>query len=291
MNAIRNVCEYFGLGHRIAPFPIRRQARPWTRGEIPVLSGCSPKPPDFVGVGTQKSGTSWWAALIEAHPQVAPNRFERKELHYLTHFFDRPLTPEDIEAYHGAFARPEGKWCGEWTPNYLASPYTLARLNEVAPEARILVMFRDPIARFASGFNHESARRFGAIIGPSVRMQVIRKYALRKESIWNGMSASQCEVLLAHVPRERLLVLQYEQCKADPQAMLERTYRFLGVEPQYKPEGIDRSVNVQPRVTDPLTDEGRTMLKDVYAKDVARLIALFPAEIDITLWPAFAGRG
>ncbi|MCL4198489.1 MAG: sulfotransferase [Phycisphaerales bacterium] len=290
VNAVRYAFEYAGLGDRLAPFPIRRLARPWTLDDLPPRKGLTVAPPDFVGVGTQKSGTSWWAALIEAHPGVAPNLFKRKEMHYLTHFFDRPLTARDIETYHAAFARPEGRLCGEWTPNYLASPYTIRRLDQAAPDAKVLVMFRDPVARYESGFNHEYKQRFGGMIAPGVRSKVIRGYALRKESIWNGMYAAQCDTLLRIVPRERLLVLQYEQCKARPRDMIARTYRFLGLDESFVPGEIERPVNVQRQVTESISDEARNLLREIFADDAPRLAAMFPEAIDLSLWPGFENR-
>ena len=293
VNAARYALEYLGLAGRIAPFPIRRLARPWTESELPETRGLKIAPPDFVGVGTQKSGTSWWASLIEAHPRAASNVFHRKEMHFLTHFFDRPLTERDVRTYHAAFARPDGRICGEWTPNYLASPYTMVRLKQAAPDAKVLVMFRDPVARYESGYNHEYKQRYGGTVGPSVRMRVIKEYALRKESIWNGMYAAQCDVLLRTFPRSRVLVLQYEQCKRRPREMIARTYRFLGLDDGFQPEGIDRPVNVQRQVAGRITDEARSMLRETYAEDVRRLAAMFPEEIDLELWPHFAkgGRG
>lgn len=287
VNAVRYTLEYAGLGDVLAPFPIRRLARPWTIDDLPPRGGLIVAPPDFVGVGTQKSGTSWWAALIESHPGVAPNLFKRKEMHYFTHFLERPMTARDIETYHAAFARPEGRLCGEWTPNYLASPYTIRRLRQAAPEAKVLLMFRDPVARYESGFNHESKQRFGGMIAPRVRSRVIRRYALRKESIWNGMYASQCDTLLRIVPRHRLLVLQYEQCKARPREMIARTYRFLGLDDSYVPGEIERPVNVQKQVTPSITSEGQDLLREVYLDDARRLAEMFPEAIDLSLWPGF----
>ncbi|MFG0330802.1 MAG: sulfotransferase family protein [Phycisphaerales bacterium] len=284
VNLCRAGLEYAGLSYRIAPFPIRRLARPWRRDELPQAPGRRTAPPDFVGIGTQKSGTSWWASLIEEHPEVTPNLFNRKEMHYFTHFFETPMTDEAIEAYHAAFARPEGQLCGEWTPNYMASPYTMALLRRAAPDARLLVLVRDPVDRYASGFNHELKQRYGGVIGPAARLRVIKKYALRKESIWNGMYAAQMDIVLRHFPRERVLVLQYEQCRSKPEAMIRKTYAFLGIDPDFSPAGIDRAVNVQRRVTAPLADSTRRLLADVYVDDAKRLAERFPDEIDLDLW-------
>ncbi|MBL1216446.1 MAG: hypothetical protein D8M59_03025 [Planctomycetes bacterium] len=277
--------EYFGLGHRIAPFPVRRQARAWTLADLPPRDGLRIAPPDYIGVGTQKSGTSWWTGLIEQHPDVATNRFNRKEMHYLTHFLDRPLTDQDVEAYHAAFARPEGKQCGEWTPNYLAHPYALENLDRLSPAARILVMVRNPVDRFESGFNHEFKMRFGAMLAPSVRREVIKRYALRAESFWNGMYAAQLDILFALVEKARVLVLQYEACCEEPEKWIAQTYRFLGLTDSFVPAGIDRKVNRQRRIVGGLDDQARGLLATAYRADARRLSEQCPETIDLGLWP------
>jgi len=290
-NALINVArcglEYLGLGRRIAPFPVRREARPLRREEIPHDPALTIGPPDFVGVGEQKSGTSWWASLIEQHPEVVPNRLGRKEMHYLSHFLERNFGPEEIDTYHAIFARPNGKRCGEWTPNYMPNPQAIVRLKEAAPEARILVLLRNPIDRYESGFNHERKQRFGGIIGPRVRMEVVKEYALRAESIWNGMYGSQLEVVYRTFPKEQVLVLQYEACLARPEACIRRTYAFLGLDEAFRPEGADRKVNAQRRLRAALTDEARRILAEIYRPDVRRLIDLCPEAIDLSLWDEF----
>lgn len=119
-------------------------------------------------------------------------------------------------------------------------------------------------------------------------MKVIKEYALRKESLWNGMYGCQSEVMLKHIRREQLLVLQYESCREDPAHWLGQTYAFLGVDPDYRPEGVEKPVNVQRRVTQPLSGDARQMLAQVYEEDVARLKNLFPDDINLAHWPAFA---
>lgn len=288
-NTARYLLEYLGFGSRVAPFPVRRLAGPWTLADVsPRDDGFEVKAPDFVGVGTQKSGTSWWAALIEEHPGVSLNRFGRKEMHYFTHFLEQPLTDEAIHTYVAAFARSPGQLCGEWTPNYMASPYTIGLIKQAVPDAKILVMVRDPIARYESGYNHEFKRRYGGIIGPRIRMSVVKQYALRKESIWNGMYGAQLEVVLDHFPREQVLVLQYERCRDEPETEIARTYRFLGLDDSYQPNGLTRSVNLQRRVVERLSDESREKLATLYRPDVERLANLVPDSIDLERWPAFA---
>ena len=84
--------------------------RPFTRRDLaPVPHGWVTGPPDFIGVGCGKAGSSWWYELLSRHPDVVPNRLRAKELHFLCHFDYRGPSPEDIATYQAAFARPAGR--------------------------------------------------------------------------------------------------------------------------------------------------------------------------------------
>src|SRR5690606_28385229 len=48
-------------------------------------------PPDFVGIGAQRSGTTWWYDLVSSHPRVV-HRGDLKELHYFHRYSQRPFT-------------------------------------------------------------------------------------------------------------------------------------------------------------------------------------------------------
>ena len=110
-------------------------------------------PPDFVGIGAQRSGTSWWFGQISRHPAVvAPSG---KELHYFDRFWNAEFTATDGDGYRALLPRPPGKTTGEWTPRYMYDPWTLPLLQLCAPTAKILVLLRDPWDRFISGLGHE----------------------------------------------------------------------------------------------------------------------------------------
>ncbi len=285
VNCLRYTLEYLGLGNTLAPFPIRRESKPWRLDELPAApEGYEIHPPDFVGVGTQKGGTSWWMDLIEQHPAVSKNLYQRKEMHYLSHFLENSFGTDEIQTYHAVFARPAGQICGEWTPNYVACPHAIVRLKQAAPDAKIMVMLRDPIARYESGFNHETKQRFGGIIGPKVRMNVVKRFAMRSEAVWYGMYGSQMEILLSQFPKEQIHVIQYEKCRTNPEEQIQRTYSFLGIDSTFEPTGIRTKINRQKRVVDRLSKEARKVLVSLYESDVRKLTELFPDAIDPTLW-------
>jgi hypothetical protein len=239
-----------------AKFYFRLRSRP------PLLAlRRPPAPPDFVGIGAQRAGTSWWHSLIESHPDVHALGWPYKELHFFDRFATEPFTDGDVRAYHEFFRKPRGRVAGEWTPRYMFDAHTPALLHRAAPDARLLVMLRDPVARFRSGYAHGGAY---------------------DEAVRRGLYHAQLTNVLAAFPRAQLLVLQFEQCVARPAELLARTFAFLDLAP-FTPPRLAQPVNASPQPVPPLTDEERVRLTDAYAADSAALFAEFP-ELDARLW-------
>ncbi len=231
-------------------------------------------PPDFVGVGVQKAGTSWWYALILEHPQVTDREDIPKERHYLSRFCVDPLGRAEIERYHGWFPRRVGTLTGEWTPDYLSYPWVAPNLAAAAPEAKVLVLLRDPVERFRSGLTFR--RMMGA---PATSTTVA-------DAVRQGYYGRDIQRLREFVPEDRLLILQYEQVRADASNHLAATYEFLGLEPFIPPE-IGREVNVSSGEKVVLDPEARRRLAENYAEDTALLIRLVPS-LELSLWPSMA---
>ena len=121
-----------------------------------VPPGWSTGPPDFVGVGFQRCGTTRWYNLIAAHPEVA-RPVAMKELHFFDRFHSGGFTEDDLAAYREYFPRPPGQKVGEWTPLYASAPWIPPLLARSAPEARLLMILRDPVERLISGLALDAA--------------------------------------------------------------------------------------------------------------------------------------
>ena len=233
-------------------------------------------PPDFVGIGVQKAGTTWWYGHISSHPGVASRTDLHKERHFMSRFGDRPFTPADVDDYHGWFPRPAGTITGEWTPDYVYYPWLPALLDQAAPRARLLVVVRDPVERFRSGLAHQlrhGAPHTGATVAEAAHRGF---YAGLLSRWWDRFGA------------EQLLVLQYEACVREPAIQLARTYRFLGLDDAFRPPDLDRREASTARDKVDLTHDVRTRLAEIYAPDVEELARRLP-DLDLKLWPNFAG--
>ena len=233
-------------------------------------------PPDFVGIGAQRSGTTWWYDLVSSHPRVV-HRGDLKELHYFHRFSQRPFTDADVDTYHRFFPRPTGHLSGEWSPGYLSHFWVPPLLHRAAPDAKLLLLLRDPIERYRSGvaLQTETGRPSARAASAAFRI---------------GCYATQLEQLFGWFPREQVLVLQFERCVADPGPELARTFRFLGLDDDFVPDDLVQPRN-QARVTKaPLPDHTHEALVHAYAPEVAALPGLV-ADLDVALWRNFAHLG
>jgi hypothetical protein len=239
-----------------------------------VPTGLRPRPPDYVGVGTARSGTSWWDSLINQHPKVVRHAGTPKEVHFFDGLWAGGLRATDIERYHALFARPAGTISGEWTPDYMLDAWTPPLLRQAAPEARLLVLLRDPLERFRSGITLAENR---ATVGSTAR-------AAANAAFSRGGYADQLLRLWRAFPREQVLVLQYERCVDDAPTQLARTFDFLGLGPDIPP-GLDHARRVNeshwPKVE--LSPWQTEVLVRRYAPDNERLAKLLPG-LDLALW-------
>lgn len=235
-------------------------------------------PPDFVGVGTMRSGTTWWWKVLCAHPQISLAPGRGKEVHY----FDAMagVRPFSAAGYHAHFPRPEGARTGEWTPRYLHDWWTPPMLAAAAGDARLLVLLRDPVARFVSGLAHQAGH--GVPPHPT----------LLHDQFERGLYWNQLSRLTEYFPREQILVQQYERCRADPATEAARVHAFLGLDtaPPLAPELVHSPVNRSPATGPTLAEDDRRALVRAYHADAARLLHEFPDEIDPALWPTVAGE-
>ncbi|AQZ63818.1 hypothetical protein BKM31_22245 [[Actinomadura] parvosata subsp. kistnae] len=118
-------------------------------------------------------------------------------------------------------------------------------------------------------------------LGPSAPPAAVIDHQFHRSLYWR-----QLQWLLAHFPREQLLVLQYEQCVADPVAQARRTFTFLGLDPRAAPSAGELTKRVGRSYTRPdLSPATTDAFMRALAPDLARLLEEFP-DLDANLWPS-----
>lgn len=227
-------------------------------------------------MGTQRSGTTWWFDLLLSHPQIRPPRGRRKELHFFDRFGAEEMTDAHAAEYGELFRRRRGQICGEWTPRYMGDAWALRLIKRAAPEAKILVLLRDPIERYRSGILHRASR------GPYRRPELIASDAIER-----GRYGTQMKRIREIFTPEQVLVLQYERCVRDPVGQYRRTLEHLGVDDHVPDDVAGLRGQSFASGKRPLWDDLLEGLHLTFDPEV-RLLQELVDDIDLALWPNFA---
>ncbi len=256
----------------------RREKPPKLNGNL--LFG----PPDFIGIGFQKCGTTWWYELIASHPnffdpktifkgKVRPaHRYKERNL--FKKFVNQAPSPDEIDGFQMWYPRTEGTITGEWTPNYIIQYWVPPIVARLWPNTKIIVMLRDPVIRFASGVNH-ALKRKGILQHPDYFVHYLQGFYYNHLDLWKN-----------YFKDDQFLILQYEKCVRDPQNEINRTFNFLGLkEIILSSAQITRLTNVGSK-TFKLTEEQREALVKAYKDQVLQLAEHYP-DLDLSLWENF----
>lgn len=104
-------------------------------------------PPSFFIIGTQKGGTSSLYDYIAQHPNVKP--CSTKEPNYFTKYWNRSTS-----WYMSFFPfKCSNTITGEASERYFEYPHTPFRISMMFPDAKIIMMLRDPVKRAYSHYN------------------------------------------------------------------------------------------------------------------------------------------
>jgi hypothetical protein len=198
--------------------------------------------PDFVIIGAQKGGTTYFYHRLSQHPYVEPA--VKKELHFFNDLFD-----EGVEWYRRCFPRPRLKdgrttITGEATPSYLSHPHAAKRMAEVIPHARLIALLRNPVDRAYSHYQMAVRRGFEhlnfeeAIEAEEARLRSEREEVLEDEHhvsfnlerfsyLSRGVYVDQLVRLSEFFDREQMLVLKSEDFFERPRDTFKLVLNFL----------------------------------------------------------------
>jgi len=188
--------------------------------------------PHFLGLGTQKGGTTSLQKLLEQHPGVYLPPC--KEVHYFSqHAEESPRWY--AEHYRDA---QRGQQRGDITPFYLFHPDVPARIHALLPRARMIVLLRDPVERALSQVFH--ARRHGfealevadALAAEPERLATGGAYSFQKHSyVARSRYLEQLDRYEALFPQRQLLVLKSEDLFNQTERVWDSIQQFLNLEP------------------------------------------------------------
>jgi hypothetical protein len=244
--------------------------------------------PDFLVLGAQKAGTTALYEYLRRHPQITGPSWKEVS------FFDRHWA-RGASWYRGNFpnlARTRGKIVGEASPSYVFHPLAPQRVQELVPDARLVVLVRNPVDRALSHYNHEIAlgreplsfedaldAEDERLRGEGERMAADPRYFSREW--WShtykarGRYAEQLERWFAVFPREQLLVLSSDELGSEPARAHTQVLEFLGAPSQR----LDSYPGVNARYTAPMNPDPRERLAAEFEEPNRRLYELLGRDL------------
>lgn len=230
--------------------------------------------PDVLGIGAQKTGTTWLYRNLAAHPEVfVPPRV--KEVHY----FDL-LFRETLADYAAVFAEGATRVRCDITPGYGKLPAARIRfVRRVMPEAKLVFLMRNPVERAWSQAVMDLATRTGRPV-EEVGDDEFRAHFHTPRVVENGLYTRILERWLEHFPAERLFVGFHEDVCERPKELLARLFAHLGVsrDVDWATLPFDERVFAGPDAALPAVHAEE--LTTLFADEITRLADRFGAPAD-----------
>lgn len=186
--------------------------------------------PSWFLIGAEKAGTSSAHAYLAQHPELLV--VDPKEPHYYSHRLDhaeyRGSAQEDAERTR--YLKPY-QHCkrqvkaGDCSTSYLFHPRAAQRIYDACPDARILVLLRDPVERAWSHYLMNLRME-----GPGRR--AFKDIHQEHEWFTHGLYGRQLEPYVDLFGREQVFVQFTETMAKDATLVMERFARHLHVNPE-----------------------------------------------------------
>ena len=198
--------------------------------------------PDFIIAGETKCGTTSMYNNLIQHTNIYPtlgnedlkltedgDQLSLKELRFFDRFYGRGW-----DWYQNCFpVCPSGCITGEATPMYLYRTQAIERMSNVLLECKIIVMFRNPVDRLISHYNHiyNLSNQWRSLYPNFYKFWTTAHendyYIIDKGIYWQTL-----ERLYSYYPKSLVKVIISEELFSNPQVIYNDTLEFLGLEHQ-----------------------------------------------------------
>lgn len=217
--------------------------------------------PRFLVIGAQKSATSWlWEGVLKPHPETS---LGQKEIHF---FGGAENFRRGRDWYYRHFANLDGsKLIGEASTSYFYDRvpfwYNRSRRIELDPDlpplpelvtselgdVKVILMLRDPVARAVSAYKHNIRKWSRLNVGDRPPFAGLAQTATEEPKarlLEYGFYDRHLAMWRKYIPPERLRIYIFEEdVLRKPEEMATDVYRFLGLDPDFKPTQLRMAVH------------------------------------------------
>jgi hypothetical protein len=187
--------------------------------------------PNAVIIGGMKCGTTSLNAWLREHPGVAFS--SQKEIHFFDKYFERGA--HWYKTHFPIWESLFGASCTlEATPSYLYRAAEVApRMHALIPDAKLIVMLRNPIDRAISHYGH-AYRNHRETRSPEVALMSDFTSNGRRGNHYKarGLYAKQLKHFLSLYPRSNMLIIKSEEFFDNPSTTYQQVLKFLNLSPR-----------------------------------------------------------
>ena len=205
--------------------------------------------PNFIILGAAKSGTTALYHYLQQHPQIylSPIKeteffaFEGEDLNFQGPKDMPRLSITTLEDYQAQFDGVEDETAiGEASPVYLYSSKAPERIHNYLPDAKLIVILRNPVERAYSQFlmfvrdNREPLRDFMQAVDEE-ETRIAQNWAWGWHYVRVGLYHQQLKRYFERYRREQIKVYLHEELKSNTDGVLRDIFDFLEVDNTFIP--------------------------------------------------------
>jgi len=192
---------------------------------------------DFFIVGAPKAGTTSLYHYLNEHPQVEmssqkePDYFSDKAIHEQKMYYAKNRV-NTLDKYEALFLQKESMVYGEGSVSYLFYDNVAEDIKKYNPNAKIIIMLRNPIER---AFSHYLMDYRLGLISDNFENIIAKKskhknaHLFYQQYIEVSKYANQIQRYLDFFEKENILFIDYKDFKKNVSKTVDQVYNFLNI--------------------------------------------------------------
>lgn len=243
-------------------------------------------------VGAQRSATTYLYHTLASHPQVEMNAPAKPE----PKFFLEPGSEMRRQEYIGKFfgRKESAQIYGEKSTSYIESWQAASRIAALFPDARIIIMLRDPVLRAISNYSFSVAngvedRGIEVLMDETAQSRNFGKFSVSPFAYLDrGRYSEYIDIYSEYFPSRQMMLIEQSQFVGNTGSIKE-LYAWLGIDTSHLPACLNEKINSSYRAELHVPEEVRNFLREYYERPNRQLKQKY--NVDISLWHSERGGG
>lgn len=197
--------------------------------------------PNFLYIGASKAGSSWIYECLREHPEVFVP--EAKDLQFFDRYYDKGL--DWYLSYFKGKEKFEAR--GELSHDYFLFDGVADKIKKDLGNIKFIVSLREPMDKMISSYKYAKSTYLPEKISfdeffwneDSIQISKYRDHNMRKES---ALYYENLKPFFNIFSENSILILFFDELKANPASFIKKIYSFLDVNPDFEPSVLNEKI-------------------------------------------------